>query len=81
VQVTFFYDITDCAAVTAEVQTIPVHVRRWFGTQTVQISLPPLRPYRAGGWTVSTPDDAEAVQWQRFLADHVCEIPYPDGLD
>jgi hypothetical protein len=81
VQVTLFYDITDCAAITAEVQTIPVRVRRWFGTQTVPISPLPLRPYRTGGWMVSTADDPEAVQWQRFLADHVCEIPYPNGMD
>jgi hypothetical protein len=77
--VRIYYDITDCSAVTARPQPIPMVVERWFGQQRVPITLAPLRPYRKGGWAVS-PGDPEAVQWQRFLADHVCGIQYPDGL-
>lgn len=78
--VTIYYDVTDCAAVPATSQRIPLRLTRWFGRQSVQLSLPPLRPY-ANGWSVSRHDDPKAVQWQRFLADHVCQIRYPDAPD
>jgi hypothetical protein len=80
VYVQVYYHVTDCHAVTASPQPVPVHLQRWFGRQSVDIVLPPLRPYRKGGYSVSTPDDAAAVQWQRFIADYVCGFPSPDGL-
>jgi hypothetical protein len=80
VQVKIYYDVTDCHAVTAARRPIPVRVQRWFGRQTVGVTLLQLRPFRTGGWSVSTADDPKAVQWQRFLADNVCGVPYPDGL-
>jgi len=79
IRTTIYYDISDCSAVSALPQPIPLVVEGGAGRQHVELTLPPLRPYRTGGWQVS-PGDPKAVQWQRFLADHVCDVPYPDGL-
>lgn len=73
VNLTIYYEITECRSVTAAVQPIPLRIARPFGVQTIDIELPPLRP-ETGGWMVSVPEDPDAVQWQRFLADHVCGI-------
>jgi hypothetical protein len=77
--ITVYYDITDCEAITAEVQPVPIRLRRWWGVQTLDVTLPPVRPFRSGGWEVSTAADGRAVQWQRMLADHVCRTPFPPG--
>ncbi|MGX6607261.1 hypothetical protein ACWKSP_34820 [Micromonosporaceae bacterium Da 78-11] len=76
--VTVHYDITDCAAVSSSPQPVPVRVERWFGEQSIPVSLRPLHPYREGGWAVSNPGDPQTVQWQRFLADYTCDVPYPE---
>ncbi|GGN99157.1 hypothetical protein GCM10010112_92700 [Actinoplanes lobatus] len=67
-----YYHVTDCRAVPASAQPIPVRIRRLTGPHTIEVPLYPLRPYPTGGWHVSTTDDPDAVPWQRFLADHVC---------
>ncbi len=71
-QITIFYHVTDCRAVPASVQPIPVRIRRTTGLHTIEVPLYPLRPHRQGGWRVSTAGDPDAVPWQRFLTDHVC---------
>ncbi|GAA0421220.1 hypothetical protein Aca07nite_10700 [Actinoplanes capillaceus] len=67
-----YYHVTDCRAVTASAQPVPVRIRRPIGPHTIEVPLYPLRPHPTGGWRVSTTDDPDAVPWQRFLADHVC---------
>jgi hypothetical protein len=61
------YQITDCAAVTSGEFAIPVRVHRFWGTQTVDITLP--RAYREVSPHIASPVGPE---WQRDLADQAC---------
>ncbi|MCU7723816.1 hypothetical protein ODJ79_08835 [Actinoplanes sp. KI2] len=70
--IAIYYHVTDCRAVPASAQPIPVRIRRATGLHTIEVSLYPLRPFPTGGWQISMTKDRDAVPWQRFLADHVC---------
>ncbi|HEU5111114.1 MAG TPA: hypothetical protein VFT95_21445, partial [Micromonosporaceae bacterium] len=72
VHVTIYYHVTDCRAVPASPQPVPVRVRRLFGERTVDVVLPTVRMDTTGGYGVSVPGDPEAIPWQRFIAAHVC---------
>jgi hypothetical protein len=75
--VTMSYRITDCTAVPADPWPIPVRLLRPWGIQTVHVWLPPLRAHPVySGWSITTRDDPKAVEWQRWLADDVCNFSH-----
>ncbi len=77
VEITMYLQFTDCAAVSTQPWPIPVRVARPWGTQTVHVSHLPIRAMSDhGGWSVAYRGDPRAVEWQRWIADDVCAVPY-----
>jgi hypothetical protein len=77
VEITMFLQFTDCAAVSTRPWPIPVRVARPWGTQTVHVLHLPIRATSDhGGWSLAYRGDPRAVEWQRWIADDVCAVPY-----
>jgi hypothetical protein len=56
---------------------IPIRIARPWGTQTTHILHLPIRATSDhGGWSMTDRGDPRAVEWQRWIADDVCAIPY-----
>jgi hypothetical protein len=73
--VVLVFEVTDCAAVTAEPWPVPVRVKRFWGTQTRYVPVPTSTSLDAPeGFRSYTGRDPYAVEWQRGLADESCRI-------
>lgn len=69
-----FYAVTDCAAVTANPWTVPVKVRQWWGETAIDVQPMPETADDAPSMIIGHYGgrDAYSVEWQKYLADHVC---------
>jgi hypothetical protein len=77
VEITMFLQFTDCRAVSDQPWPIPIRLARPWGIQTTYILHLPIRATSDhGGWSVVYRGDPRAVEWQRWIADDVCAIPY-----
>jgi hypothetical protein len=76
-EITLFLRFTDCRAVSDQPWPIPIRVSRLWGTQSIHVFHLPIRATSDhGGWSVADRGDPRAVEWQRWIADDVCGIPY-----
>jgi hypothetical protein len=77
VEITLFLRFTDCQAVSAARWAVPIRIARPWGIQTVHVDhLPIAATSDRGGWTTVYRGDPRAVEWQRWIADDVCGVPY-----
>ena len=68
--VTIAYQVTDCAAVAVGKLAIPVRIERMWGTETASVTHPTYQ--EANGQLILNYQGADAVEWQRALADTAC---------
>lgn len=77
VEITLFLRFTDCRTVSDQPWPIPIRIARPWGTQTTHVLHLPIRATSDhGGWSMADRGDPRAVEWQRWIADDVCAIPY-----
>jgi hypothetical protein len=77
VKIALVLQFTDCWAVSDQPWPIPIRVARPWGTHAIHVFHRPIRAASdRGGWSVTDRGDPHAVEWQRWIADDICAIPY-----
>ena len=64
------YRITDCSVITTDPWPVPVRVQRPWGTQTVDIPVPPQVGTRNSGY--ASGPYLPMIEWQRAISDQLC---------
>ncbi|WP_424528213.1 hypothetical protein ACOZ38_01525 [Sphaerisporangium viridialbum] len=71
-----FYMVTDCRAVPAGLWPVPVRVRQWWGELAVDLRPEPqTADDHPSYYTTHNGRGAYSVEWQKYMADHVCAPP------